>query len=135
MDLASHGSQLSAIVTLLALVFYFYTALGVGAARTKYNVPAPGMTGNPMFERAMRVQMNTLEAMPIFLPALWLATIYFTKFGWLPAAVGLVWIVGRFLYMTGYMADPGKRSTGFLIALVAQLVLVLLTVAGIYLSW
>ena len=34
------------------------------------------MSGHPDFERAFRIQMNTLEWMPIFLPALWLFAIY-----------------------------------------------------------
>ena len=43
---------LVAIVTLLALLVYFYMSLRVGQGRTKYNVPAPAVTGNPDFERA-----------------------------------------------------------------------------------
>jgi glutathione S-transferase len=135
MELASHAYLLSAAVTILAMVLYFYMGLRVGGARTKYEIRAPATTGHPGFERAYRIQMNTLEAFPIFLPALWLATIYFTRLGWLPAALGLVWIIGRALYMTGYTADPAKRSLGFTISLAAQFVLVLLAVAGIVMAW
>jgi len=35
----------------------------------------------------------------------------------------VVWIIGRVLYATGYMADPAKRSAGFLIQLLACAVL------------
>jgi uncharacterized MAPEG superfamily protein len=39
------------------------------------------------------------------------------------AAVGVVWIVGRVIYQRGYVADAGKRSTGFLIQALAVAVL------------
>jgi len=63
------------------------------------------------------VQMNTLEWMPIFLPSLWLFAIYV---GDLPAAaLGAVWIVGRFLYWNGYRQAANKRSTGFAVQALA----------------
>lgn len=135
MELASQATLLSAIVTILALLFYFYTGLRVGAARTKYKVEAPAVTGDPMFERAYRVQINTLEYLVIFIPFLWLATLYFRHLGWLPAALGLVWIIGRYLYMTGYVVDPKNRSTGFLISAIALLGLLILDVWGIVEAW
>ena len=69
------------------------------------------MSGNPDFERAFRVQMNTLEWMPIFLPSLWLFAFYINDA--LAAALGVVWIVGRVLYMTGYSQAAAKRGLGF----------------------
>ena len=122
---------LSAIVTILAIILYFYMGIRVGQMRGKHNVKAPAMTGHPEFERAFRVHYNTLEALPVFFALLWLATIYFRTIGWLPGLLGVLWIVGRFLYMTGYMADPDKREMGFGIAAVAQLALLLLAVYGI----
>ncbi len=55
--------------------------------------------------------MNTLEWMPIFLPSLWLFAIYVSDP--VAAALGVVWIVGRVLYMTGYSQAAEKRSVGF----------------------
>jgi glutathione S-transferase len=101
----------TALVTLLAIIFYFYTGLRVGAARSKCGVKAPATTGHPDFERAFRVQMNTLEWMPIFLPALWLFAVYVSDVG--AAVVGLVWILGRVLYLTGYSEAAEKRGRGF----------------------
>src|SRR5262249_21562007 len=101
----------TALVTLLATIFYFYLGLRVGAARGKFGVKAPATTGHPDFERAFRVQMNTLEWMPIFLPALWLFAAYLSDVG--AAIIGLVWILGRFLYLTGYSEAAGKRGRGF----------------------
>jgi len=122
---------LSATVTILAIILYFYMGIRVGQMRGKHNVKAPAMTGHPEFERAFRVHYNTLEALPVFLALLWLATIYFLTIGWLPALLGAIWIVGRVLYMTGYMADPEKRGLGFGISAIAQIALLLLAVYGI----
>jgi glutathione S-transferase len=101
----------SALATCLAILFYFFTSTRVARARASFDVKAPAITGNPDFERVFRVQMNTLEWMPIFLPALWLFAIYISDP--VAAALGLVWIAGRILYMTGYSQAANKRGTGF----------------------
>jgi glutathione S-transferase len=51
----------TALVTLLAILFYFYTGVRVPRARSKFGLTAPAMTGPPEFERIFRVQLNTLE--------------------------------------------------------------------------
>jgi glutathione S-transferase len=106
-----------AIVTVLAILTYFWMGLQVAGARQKSGIAAPAMTGDPVLERTIRAHYNTLEALPIFLPALWLFAIYWDSL--VAAALGLVWIVGRIVYQRGYVAEAGKRSTGFLIQLVA----------------
>ncbi len=126
---------LSAIVTVLAVIFVFYTGLEVGRMRGKHKIAAPAVTGNPEFERAYRVQMNTLEQFVLFLPLFWLATIYFQMLPWLPAVFGLVWIIGRWLYMQGYMAAPEKRGRGFMVAGLANLSLLIMSVVGIVQAW
>ena len=90
----------TALVTLLALILYFWLCFRVAQARVKFGVKAPATTGHPDFERAFRIQMNTLEWMPIFLPAIWLAAIYVSDIG--AALIGVVWIAGRVLYTLGY---------------------------------
>ena len=67
--------HLTALVTLLAILLYFYTGILVSQARRKSGIKAPATTGNADFERVFRVQMNMLEWMPIFLPAMWLSAI------------------------------------------------------------
>ena len=106
-----------AIVTILAILTYFWMGLQVGGARQKSGIAAPAMTGDPVLERTIRAHYNTLEWLPIFLPALWLFAIYWDCM--IAAGLGLLWIVGRIVYQRGYVADAGKRSTGFLIQLVA----------------
>lgn len=103
----------TAIVTIVALLVYFGMSLQVGRARGKSGIDAPAMTGHPLLERANRIHINTLEWMPLFLASLWLFAIYWNEF--VAAGLGVVWIVGRIIYSAGYMADPAKRSTGFLI--------------------
>lgn len=110
-----------AIVTILALIVYFWMGLRVAGARRKTGIAAPAMTGDPLLERNVRVQANTLEWLPIFLPALWLFAIYWNDL--VAAGLGVVWIVGRILYATGYVADPAKRETGFLIQTLAAAIL------------
>ena len=68
--------HLTALVTCLVILMYFLFSFQVGKARATYGVKAPATSGNPDFERVFRVHMNTLEWMPIFLPALWLFAIY-----------------------------------------------------------
>ena len=61
---------LPALVTLLAVLWYVVTGIQVGRMRTQYKVYAPATTGDPAFERAFRVQMNELEQIVAFLPAM-----------------------------------------------------------------
>ncbi|WP_337185484.1 MAPEG family protein [Phenylobacterium sp.] len=110
-----------AIVTLLALLTYFWMGLQVGRARGKSGIAAPAMTGDPVLERAIRAHVNTLEWLPLFLVPLWLFAIYWSDL--VAAIVGLVWIVGRILYQRGYVADPKKRELGFMIQALAVAVL------------
>ena len=121
--------HLTALVTCLAILTYFLFTLQVGKARATYGVKAPAISGNPDFERVFRVQMNTLEWMPIFLPALWLFAIYIGDA--IAAGLGVIWIAGRVIYMTGYAKAANKRGPGFAIQAVAALVLWLGATAAI----
>lgn len=115
------GHRWTALVTLLALLVYFGMGLQVGRARGRSGINPPAMTGDPLLERAVRVQSNTLEWLPIFLVSLWLFAIYCNEL--VAAGVGIVWIIGRLVYSVGYMADPARRGTGFLVQLLAGAVL------------
>ncbi|MBL6852343.1 MAG: MAPEG family protein [Alphaproteobacteria bacterium] len=126
---------LSAAVAVLAVLFIFYTGINVARMRGKHKVDAPATTGPLEFESAVRVQMNTLEQSVLFFPLLYVATAYFNTLAWLPAAFGLVWIIGRIVYLQGYMAAPNKRSTGFLITSLATAGLLILSVWGLVASW
>jgi glutathione S-transferase len=107
----------TALVTLLAVLFYFFTCARVARARVTYGVKLPAISGHPDFERVFRVQMNTLEWLPIFLPSLWLFAIYVSDQA--AAALGLVWIASRIVYMIGYIKATERRSPGFFIQALA----------------
>jgi glutathione S-transferase len=113
----------TALVTLAALFVYLWFAVLVGKARIQYKIAAPAVTGDPAFERLYRVQMNTLEWLPIFLPSLWLFAYFVSDAG--AALLGLVWIGGRIAYKQGYEAAAEKRSLGFGIQGLAAAVLAL----------
>jgi glutathione S-transferase len=113
-------TALVAIVTVLVLLFYFWTSMGVGRMRGRHKIDAPAMTGHPDLERAIRVHTNTLEWLVIFLPGMWLCAAYVNPI--LAAVTGIVWIGGRYVYMTGYMKDPKSRHTGFMIQALATAV-------------
>ena len=118
-----------ALVTLATLLLCFATAALVGRARGRYGVAAPATTGHELFERAFRVQMNTLENTLIFLPALWLCALFF---GPLTAtAFGALWLAGRVWYAAAYLRDPKSRGGGFVLAFTAWAALMIAASWGV----
>ena len=121
------------VVILVALLEYMFFGLATGQARQKYEVSAPATTGNPVFERTLRVQQNTLEQLVVFIPSVWLFATYINPLA--AAILGIVFIVGRALYFQGYIADPEKRGTGFAIGFVANAILLLGSLVGVIIAW
>ena len=121
--------QLPALVTLLNVLLLLATVFAVGRARGKYGIKAPSTSGHEGFERAYRVQMNTIEQTVLFLPTLWLAATYGFA-GWAGIA-GLVWIVGRVWYFAAYLRNPASRGGGFTTGMLAWLVLLVLAAIGV----
>ena len=112
-----------AIVTAVALLQFFWFGWQVGVARGKYNIPAPAITGNDMFERHFRVQMNTQEQLLVFLPALWIFASFISPL-W-AAVLGAIFIIGRGVYATTYVRDPKSRSIGFALTAIPNLLMLL----------
>jgi glutathione S-transferase len=125
----------TATVTLLIGFFYFYTAFRVGNLRQKHGIKAPATSGHPEFDRAYRVQMNTLEQMAIVLPFLWIAAIYPLGWAWLAPLVGLIWVISRIVYLAGYMADPNKRLAGAMIGGFCNMALFVIAAIGVARIW
>jgi glutathione S-transferase len=119
----------TALVTILAVLFYFYTGVRVARARPRFGVRTPATSGHPEFDRIFRVQMNTLEWMPIFLPALWLFGYYVNDVA--AAALGIVWIAARLLYLVRYTEAAERRGRGFTLQGIVCGVLLVGAVAGI----
>jgi glutathione S-transferase len=109
------------IVTLLSLLVYVWMMMRVGGARRRSGISAPKMTGHDDLERNIRVHINTLEWLPIYLPSLWLFALYWNDM--VAAGLGVLWIIGRILYALGYVKDPSKRELGFMIQALATAVL------------
>jgi len=122
-------SNFPALVTVLALLLYVGVFVAAGRARGRYGVEAPAVTGAPEFERALRVQQNTIEQLIWFLPALWLFAFYVSPL-W-GSLIGLVWIAGRIYYAVSYYRDPATREPGFIIGFVASGVLLIGALIGI----
>jgi glutathione S-transferase len=119
----------TASVTLLALIVYFALTVNVGRARGRYGIKAPAVTGNENFERAYRIQMNTLEQLVFFLPALWLYAVLVSDAG--AAVGGLIWVIGRIIYALAYTRDPATRGRGVMITMLAQVGLFLGAAYGV----
>jgi glutathione S-transferase len=122
----------TAAATLLALLLYMAVLMVVGQARVKYRIKAPAVTGHESFERAYRVQMNTVEQMVFFLPALWLCAALLSDKG--AAVGGLIWVIGRGVYAASYLSAPHKRGPGMAISMVAQIGLFVGAVYGLMLA-
>ena len=116
------------LVAALAVLQFFFFGIMVGRARARFGINAPATTGNEHFDRVFRVQMNTLEQLTGFLPALYIAGQF-----WPPtyvAAVGIVYLVGRFVFWRSYIADPTSRRLGFLLTISPTFLLLIAGVAG-----
>ncbi len=124
--------HLPAIITLFSLLLFFAITIYVGYARIKYGIKAPATTGNDNFERIFRVQMNTLENLILFLPALWLFSGYVSPL-W-AGVVGVVWLIGRVDYAFSYARSASARSRGYGISALAFVVLVVGACIGVVLQ-
>ncbi|MFL6604434.1 MAG: MAPEG family protein [Steroidobacteraceae bacterium] len=116
------------IVIVLALAQFFYFSLEVGKARGRYNVPAPATTGNEMFERYFRVHMNTLELLVMFIPAVLLFGLYLSPY--FAAGLGVIYLIGRLIYLFAYVKDPKKREVGFGLSIIPIMILILGALVG-----
>jgi len=116
------------IVIGLALAQFLFFCFAVGKARGTYKVAAPATTGNEMFERYFRVQMNTLELLVIFVPSILLCGQYFGSY--LATALGVIYLIGRMIYFTSYVKDPKSRSMGYGLSALPVIVLLVGGIVG-----
>ena len=116
------------IVVALALVQFLFFCFAVGRARGTYKVAAPATTGNEMFERYFRVQMNTLELLIVFVPSMLIFGQYFGAY--VAVALGVVYLVGRLIYFTSYVKDPKSRSVGYGLSVLPVMILLVGSLVG-----
>jgi uncharacterized membrane protein YecN with MAPEG domain len=121
--------ELAILVILLALLQYVWFAIRVGSARGKYNVEAPACSGDETFDRLFRVQQNTLEQLIVFVPACF-AFAHLVSPLW-AAILGVVFIIGRFLYAMEYTKDPKTRTLGFALTFLPNAVLLVGSLIGV----
>jgi glutathione S-transferase len=117
------------IVAVLAILQFFLFGVLVGRARAKYGIKAPAISGHELFEREFRVHVNTLEQLVGFLPALLIASLYWPNA--IIAGIGAFYLAGRFLYRYLYVADPAKRSPGFLLTVIPTFILLAASLVGV----
>lgn len=126
------------IVLVAILMQYNFFGMRVGAARVKYDIKAPAIVGHPEFERHYRIQQNTLEQLVVFIPMYLSFAIMAEQQGWpgneIASALGVLWIVGRFIYAGAYIKDPAKRGAGFLTGFAATALLMIGTVVAAVMS-
>ncbi len=113
----------TSLITVLALIVYFVITVNVSRTRVKFKIPGPQISGNPYFERALRIQQNTLEQLMLFLPALWLFSSLLSP-AW-ANGIGIVWIISRIVYAVRYYQAAEKRTLSFAISALMILILLL----------
>jgi glutathione S-transferase len=118
-----------ALATCLTMLVYVWTIFLCGRARSAYGVKAPAVTGHPEFEKRFRAQQNTLEQLMLFLPSLWVFSLAVSPF-W-GGLIGLGFVVGRILYVAGYIRDPASRELGFTIGTASTAILLLGGLGGV----
>ncbi|MEW5311759.1 MAG: hypothetical protein WDW38_003446 [Sanguina aurantia] len=101
-------------------VHHVYGSLAVGQARKKYNIKYPAMYADEkncaneqhrnIFNCTQRAHQNCLENQPTFLSLLLTAGVFYPVTA---AASGLVYLVGKVMYINGYSSGvPDKRMQG-----------------------
>lgn len=120
------------LVAILAVIQFLLFVFITGRARAKSGLKAPAISGDENFERMYRVQMNTLEMLIAFLPALYLAAKYWSPF-WL-AVVGCIYLIGRHLYWRAYIKSPATRGLGFALTIIPTSILAVSAIIGIFWS-
>jgi len=116
------------VIVMLALVQYLYFGVAVGRARGRHGVTAPAISGDETFERFHRAHQNTLEQLVVFIPASFTAAYYSNAL--IAVAIGVVYLVGRAVYFRSYISDPQSRGAGMIATMVANVVLIGMTLVG-----
>lgn len=129
-NMTSDLPVLLAAVSVLSALHMGFQARRVGWSRMKFKIVPPIVTGPPEFERTFRAHQNSVEFYAIFVVLLWISGIFFNEV--LAALGGLVYIVGREMYFTGYISESKRRLPGFYLVLFVLLFLAVTAAIGIF---
>jgi uncharacterized membrane protein YecN with MAPEG domain len=121
-----------ALITLLTMVLLAGCIVYVGRQRMRHRIAPPATTGPEEFVRALRVLMNTVENVVLFLPTLWIAALYGSPR--IAALVGAIWLVARVWYAFGYARATRARSMPFMLGGIAWAVLLVIAAWGLLTS-
>ena len=83
----------------------------------------------PELLAADRVQLNTLEQLVMFIPAMFTYA-WFVSPAWVLLPGG-IFLLGRFLYARAYVKDPSRRLPGFRLTILANAWLIIGTFIGL----
>lgn len=121
----------SALVTMATGVLLFILAFKCGLERGKGKVQSfeTYSTDNKDFLIARRVHMNTVENAVVFLPLLWVATV-FSSFPQYAGIVGAVWVLARMAYAYLYYQDPKRRAPAFVLSMLCMITLLGMGIYG-----
>ena len=103
------------ILSIIALLVYYFTLLRAGMARGKFDIKAPSHDGPEEYVRHVRVHHNTLEHLILFLPGLWLFSFAVDPV-W-ATIIGILWPIGRIRYALSYYKDAEKRGPGLYLSM------------------
>ncbi len=121
---------LSILLLLSVIAHYMWIQIRVGKLRIDKGIVAPATTGDAEFERAFRVQANSVEQMAVFLPCYMILLVVTGLQGnevflWITVVLGFLYLVGRVLYARTYMADAAKRTPGSAISFLVNALMML----------
>ena len=123
-------NYLAALDTLLAVFVTFVLGGRVGYMRGRHKIEAPATIGHPQFERAFRTHVNTAENLVLFLPLLWIATVFYGST--IPFWLGIAWVISRLIYAWGYAQENTQmRGPGAGLGFLSLLGLLVLSAIGL----
>ena len=124
-----HEYTLSALVTLSTSLMIFFLAFRVGMTRMKHKVKPYEDTKEKAVLIANRVHMNTIEMTVVYLPILWVATVFSSaNLAWI---LGIAWFITRVGYAVAYTQKPKKRELPFIMGVACIGLTSLLALYGI----
>ncbi len=120
---------LSAFVTICTSVLIFILAYNVWAARLRHKVQPYEDTKEKDVLIANRIHMNTIEQTVVFLPLLWVATVFSSAN--IAGLLACIWFISRIGYALIYKKQADKRYIPFMVGMFCILCMSILAFYGI----